>query len=266
MITSHFELLSQQMKDIFSLDNNVAIVVGASGALGSAIAEGFAAFGADVVLVGRTLETLEKTTDLIRPHGHKIMIIQADATDQKQVESLVQRTISEFGKIDILVNAQGTNIRKPTDVITLVEWEKVVDQNLKSVFLTCQAVGKEMIKQRSGKILNIASLAATVGYDKGYSAYAPSKAGVIALTKTLAAEWGKYNISINALAPFFIRSRLTEGVLNDKSFYEWIMSNMPMKVVGSPKDVVGAALLFCSKTSNWITGQVLCIDGGRSVT
>lgn len=254
------------MKDIFSLDGKVAIVVGASGALGSAIAEGFASFGANLVLVGRTRETLEKTLDLVKPYGRKSILIQADATDPKQVDSLVERSLSEFGKIDILVNAQGTNIRKPTDVITLEEWEKVLNENLKSVFLTCQAVGRVMIKQRSGKILNIASLAAIVGYDKGYSAYAPSKAGVVALTKTLAAEWGKYNISINALAPFFIRSKLTEGVLNDKNFYEWIMSNMPMKVVGSPKDVVGAALLFCSNTSNWITGQVLCIDGGRSVT
>lgn len=254
------------MRDIFTLDNKVAIVVGASGALGSAIAEGFAAFGANLVLVGRTRETLERTHNQVKAYGHKNIVVSADATDQKQVDNLVERARSEFGNIDILVNSQGTNIRKPTDVITLEEWEKVVNENLKSVFLTCQAVGKEMIKQRSGKILNIASLAAIVGYDKGYSAYAPSKAGVIALTKTLASEWGKYNISINALAPFFIRSRLTEGVLNDKNFYEWIMSNMPMKVVGSPKDVVGAALLFCSNTSNWITGQVLCIDGGRSVT
>lgn len=258
---------ADEIKSLFSLEGRSAIVVGASGALGSAIALGLACHGADVALVGRNKERLSATGNSIKKEcDGKSLEILADATDPKQVESVVARVADDFGRIDILVNAQGINIRKPTEIITIEEWDQVVSSNLRSVFLFCQAAGRVMIKQGSGKIVNISSLAGTIGYDKGYSAYSPSKAGVDALTRTLASEWGRYNITVNAIAPYFIRSNLTEKVLSDKAFYDWAMTGLPIKTIGSPIDVVGATLLFCSRASNWISGQVICVDGGRSVT
>ena len=157
-------------------------------------------------------------------------------------------------------------IRKPIESMTIEEWEKVTDTNLKSVFLCCKAVGKEMIKQKSGKIVNISSLAAKLGYDKGYAAYGPSKAAVDGLTRVLAAEWGKHNVNVNAIAPYFIRTPLTANVLNDKAFYDWVLAGVPMNRLGMPVDVVGAVVFLSSTASDWVNGQVIYIDGGRSVT
>ncbi|MHB8566158.1 MAG: SDR family NAD(P)-dependent oxidoreductase [Nitrososphaerales archaeon] len=257
---------NDELKNLFSLEGKTALVIGASGTLGSAISQGLAAYGADVALVGRNRVKLRAASMIVEKCNRKSITIEADVTVPAEVEALVSQTLKEFEGIDILVNAQGINIRKPSDVITIDEWEQVMNANLKSVFLSCQAVGTVMIKQQSGKIVNISSIAGRLGYEKGYSAYSPSKAGVDALTRVLASEWGKHNITVNAIAPYFIRSQLTEKVLSDKSFYDWVMTGLPMKTVGSPIDVVGAALLLASPASNWINGQVICIDGGRSVT
>jgi NAD(P)-dependent dehydrogenase (short-subunit alcohol dehydrogenase family) len=259
-------LEESDLKNLFDLGGKKAIVTGASGGLGTMISHALATFGADLVLVGRNEERLRTSRALVEKEGIRAITIETDLTKKNDVESMISHAIEEFGKIDIFVNAHGINIRRPTDSMTLEDWEKVVDSDLKSVFLCCQAVGREMIKRRSGKIVSVSSTSASLGYDKGYSAYAPSKAGVESLTRTLAAEWGKYNINVNAIAPFFIKTAITADVLNNKEFYEWVLSGIPMKRIGTPTDIAGAVVFLCSKAADWITGQVISIDGGRSIT
>ena len=230
------------------------------------ISLGLATFGADLVLAGRNKEKLKASAEAVVKLGRRSLVIEADLLNSSGVDSLVAKTLGEFSHVDILVNAHGINIRKPTDSMTIEEWEMVTDTNLKSVFLCCQAVGKEMIKQKSGKIVNISSLAAKLGYDKGYAAYGPSKAAVEGLTRVLAAEWGKHNLNVNAIAPYFIRTPLTANVLSDKSFYDWVLAGVPMNRLGMPVDVVGAVVFLSSRASDWVNGQVIYIDGGRSIT
>ena len=230
------------------------------------ISLGLATFGADLVLAGRNKEKLKASAEAVVKLGRRSLVIEADLLNSSGVDSLVAKTLGEFSHVDILVNAHGINIRKPTDSMTIEEWEMVTDTNLKSVFLCCQAVGKEMIKQKSGKIVNISSLAAKLGYDKGYAAYGPSKAAVEGLTRVLAAEWGKHNLNVNAIAPYFIRTPLTANVLSDKAFYDWVLAGVPMNRLGMPVDVVGAVVFLSSRASDWVNGQVIYIDGGRSIT
>ncbi len=230
------------------------------------ISLGLATFGADLILAGRNRDKLKASAEAVEKLGRRSLVVEADLLEPSGVDSVVAKALTEFGRVDILINAHGINIRKPTDLMTIEEWEKVTDTNLKSVFLCCQAVGKEMVKRKSGKIVNISSLAAKLGYDKGYAAYGPSKAAVDGLTRVLAAEWGKHNVNVNAIAPYFIRTPLTANVLNDKAFYDWVLAGVPMNRLGVPVDVVGAVVFLSSRASDWVNGQVIYIDGGRSIT
>lgn len=230
------------------------------------ISLGVATFGADLILAGRNRDKLKASAEAVEKLGRRSLVVEADLLEPLGVDSVVAKALTEFGRVDILINAHGINIRKPTDLMTIEEWEKVTDTNLKSVFLCCQAVGKEMVKRKSGKIVNISSLAAKLGYDKGYAAYGPSKAAVDGLTRVLAAEWGKHNVNVNAIAPYFIRTPLTANVLNDKAFYDWVLAGVPMNRLGVPVDVVGAVVFLSSRASDWVNGQVIYIDGGRSIT
>ncbi|MGI0080688.1 MAG: SDR family NAD(P)-dependent oxidoreductase [Nitrososphaerales archaeon] len=244
----------------------MALVTGASGTLGGMISQGLATFGADLILAGRNQEKLNASVKAVEKFGGRNLVLEADLSNPSGIDSLLAKVLDAFGRIDILVNAHGINIRKPTDSMTIEEWEKVLDTNLKSVFLSCQAIGKEMIKRKSGKIVSVSSLAGRLGYDKGYSAYGPSKAAVDALTRVLAAEWGKYNINVNAISPYFIRTPLTANVLRDKEFYDWVLRGVPMNRLGVPEDIVGAVVFLCSRASDWVNGQIIYIDGGRSIT
>lgn len=230
------------------------------------ISLGVATFGADLILAGRNRDKLKASAEAVEKLGRRSLVVEADLLEPSGVDSVVAKALTEFGRVDILINAHGINIRKPTDLMTIEEWEKVTDTNLKSVFLCCQAVGKEMVKRKSGKIVNISSLAAKLGYDKGYAAYGPSKAAVDGLTRVLAAEWGKHNVNVNAIAPYFIRTPLTANVLNDKAFYDWVLAGVPMNRLGMPVDIVGAVVFLSSRASDWVNGQVIYIDGGRSIT
>ena len=230
------------------------------------ISLGVATFGADLILAGRNRDKLKASAEAVEKLGRRSLVVEADLLEPSGVDSVVAKALTEFGRVDILINAHGINIRKPTDLMTIEEWEKVTNTNLKSVFLCCQAVGKEMVKRKSGKIVNISSLAAKLGYDKGYAAYGPSKAAVDGLTRVLAAEWGKHNVNVNAIAPYFIRTPLTANVLNDKAFYDWVLAGVPMNRLGVSVDIVGAVVFLSSRASDWVNGQVIYIDGGRSIT
>jgi NAD(P)-dependent dehydrogenase (short-subunit alcohol dehydrogenase family) len=250
------------ISDLFDLTDKVAIVVGGAGGIGHAQALGLAEAGADVVVTSRKLEHLEPVAEEIQARGRKSLAVAADVTDEKSVAVMVESALKKFPHIDILVNAHGLAIRKPADVFPIDEWQKVMDINTRGTFVTCQAVGRVMIKQRSGKIINVSSVRGRYGLPTDYAAYCPSKGAVDTLTRTLACEWAKYNVLVNAIAPTVVETELTRPALADPEFAKRMKARIPLGRWAIPEELVGATIFFASKASDFITGQVLYIDGG----
>ncbi len=243
------------------LENKVAIVTGSRRGIGKAIALELAKNGANVVVSDINLEEQKQVVKEIKELGQKALAIKADVTSNKEVENMVQKTIDTFGKIDILVNNAGVFVQKPFQEMTEKDWDKVLDVNLKGNFLCTKAVSKHMIKQESGKIISIASIAGEVGF-RGSSAYCASKAGIVNLTKELALELAPKNINVNAIAPGVIKTKMTESMLADKKQRKALMNNIPFNRVGEPEDIGKAALFLASSDSDYITGHTLVVDGG----
>jgi len=250
------------MANIFDLTGKVAIVTGGAGGIGHAIALGLADFGADIIVASRKIEHLEAVVTEIKAKGRKSMAVSVDVADEKSVADMVKKILVNFPRIDILVNAAGINITKMIDVITVDEWQKVMDINTRGTFLVCRAVGKEMVKQGYGKIINLSSVRGRYGLPAGYSAYCPSKGAVDALTRTLACEWAKKNITVNAVAPTIVETDLTKENLAKPDYAAMMKAKIPMGRWAMPEDIVGAVVYFASKASEFVTGQVLYIDGG----
>jgi len=247
---------------LFSLEGRVSVITGASGGLGGKISSAFAGLGSTVVLVGRNVEKLTALKGEIEAAGGKVSIQQADVLDADGMDRMAEAVHRKLGKIDILVTAHGVNLRVPSIDYPLDKWQEVVDVNLRGTFVACRAAGRHMIRQRSGKIVNISSTAGDSGYEWGYSAYAPSKGGVDSLTRTLAVEWGKYGICVNSVAPYFVRTELTSEFLSDPKRYRKIVGSIPLGRLGLPSDVVGAVVFLASPAADWISGQVVHVDGG----
>ncbi len=250
------------MTDLFNLTGKVAVVVGGAGGIGHALALGLADYGADVIVASRKLEHLEPVAAEIRAKGKKSLAVSVEVTQEKSVTAMVDSVLKAFPTIDILVNAHGLAIRKPADSFPIDEWQQVMDINTRGTFLCCQAVGRVMIKQLSGKIINMSSVRGRYGLPSGYAAYCPSKGAVDVLTRTLACEWAKYNVLVNALAPTFVETELTRTALADPAFAKTVKARIPLDRWAMPEDIVGATIFFASKASDFITGQVLYVDGG----
>jgi len=250
------------MADLFDLTGRVAVVVGGAGGIGRALALGLADAGADVVVTSRKLEHLEDAAREIKAKGRKSLAVTVDVVDEKSVADMVNSVLKEFPRIDILVNAAGIAIRKPADTFPIDEWQQVMDINTRGTFLTCQAVGRVMIKQHYGKIINVSSVRGRYGLPAEYAAYCPSKGAVDTLTRTLACEWAKYNVLVNAVAPTVVETDLTRPALANPDYAKMMKSRIPLGKWAMPEDIVGATVFFASKASDFITGQVLYIDGG----
>jgi gluconate 5-dehydrogenase len=250
------------MFNYFNLDGKVAVVTGGAGGIGQALALGLADAGADVVVASRDLKKLEKVADQIRAKGKKSLAISTDVTDEKSVANMVENAVKKFGHIDVLVNGAGLAIRKPADTFPVDEWQRVMDVNTRGTFLCCQAVGKVMLKQKSGKIINISSVRGRYGLPAGYAAYCASKGAVDTLTRTLACEWAKSNILVNAIAPTVIETELTRELLADVEYAKTMKARIPMGRWGLTDDLIGPCVFFASDASNFVTGQILYIDGG----
>jgi gluconate 5-dehydrogenase len=252
------------MTDLFDLTGKVAVVTGGAGGIGIALAKGLADAGADVVVTSRQLDHLEPVAADIKAKGRKSMAVSVDVTDEKSVQAMVDTVIKKFGKIDILVNAHGLAIRKPAETFPREDFQKVMDINSVGTFLTCQAVGREMIKQGGGRIINLSSVRGRYGLPANYAAYCASKGAVDTLTRTLACEWAKHNVLVNAVAPTIVETPLTmtpESLLNPE-FARTMKARIPMGKWALPEDIVGATIFFASPASSFITGQILYIDGG----
>ena len=243
------------------VQGKVAIVMGASRNIGRAIALGLGSAGADVVVASRSSGDLESVAEELRAMGRKALVCTMDATKQKEVQSMAEAAVSEFGRIDILVNNAGINVNKAALDMTEEDWDIVLDTNLKSYFLASQAVGRFMVKQQKGKIINISSTFGLVGFEKR-SAYAASKGGVGQLTKVLAIEWGPYNVNVNAIAPTATRTTINEELFKNEQWQQWMLERLPVKRFCQTTDLVGSAVFLASDSSDMVTGITLPVDGG----
>jgi NAD(P)-dependent dehydrogenase (short-subunit alcohol dehydrogenase family) len=245
----------------FSLADRVAVVTGASRGLGRSISLGMARAGAHIVGVGRTEEDLSAVIGEVKTIGREALAIPADITKLSEIDSVVEKALAAFGRIDILVNNAGINIPQSASEVTEEAWDQVMNINLKATFFCSQRVGMVMIDQRHGKIINISSQMALVGYYKR-SAYCASKGGVAQITKVLAVEWAPFNINVNSVAPTFVETAMTANMFSDRAFREDVMSRIPMGRLAQPEDVVGAVVYLASPASDFVTGHTLLVDGG----
>ncbi|MEM0240395.1 MAG: SDR family oxidoreductase [Thermosphaera sp.] len=250
-------------RKLFDLTGKVAIITGGAGGLGTPTALALTDFGAKVVLVGRRAEKLRETLDMVREVGGEGIIVQADVTKEEDVKRMVQQVVDTYGKIDVLVTFAGINIpSNPAEEYPLDNWRTVIETNVTGVFLTCREVGRVMIKQRRGKIINVGSVRSFFGLPGNYVAYVTSKAAVIGLTRQLATEWAKYNIQVNAIAPTVVLTPLTAHIPKNPQLAQTMKPRILLGRWAVPDDIVGAIVFFASDASNFVTGQVLLIDGG----
>lgn len=251
------------MKKIdLDLSGQVAVVTGSTKGLGFGMANLLAAHGAAVVINSRTEKDCRSVAEGLASAGFKSFACSGDVSDKVQVENLINKTIEEFGRIDILVNNAGIGITKSSIDLEEEEWDQVVDIDLKGVFLVAQQAAKIMINQNSGCIVNIASLGGKISSSR-IVPYTAAKAGVIHMTKGLAVEWARYNIRVNAVAPGYVRTPLTEEILNDEKIYKVLTGLTPMRRLGTVEEIANVVLFLSSEISSYITGETIIVDGGR---
>ena len=257
--------MSTPVSKLFDLTGKTALVTGGSRGLGLQIAEALGEAGAKILLTSRKAADLEEAAGDLQAKGIDTRWVAADASDPAQVQKVVDEAMQRMGRIDILVNNAGATWGAPAEDYPLEAWDKVMNLNIRSIFLMSQAVGKaSMIPRRQGRIINIASIAGLAGSaDVKFIAYGTSKGAVVNFTRTLAGEWGAYGITVNALAPGFFPSKMTKGILAELGA-DKLAQQAPLKRIGDDDDLKGAALLFASPAGKHITGQILAVDGGVS--
>jgi gluconate 5-dehydrogenase len=254
--------MSALLENLFSLRDKTALVTGASGGIGSAIATAFAEAGAIIGLNGNSADKLSAVQRTIDALGGKSVVLQRDLQTVGSCRGLVQEALQELGRIDILVNCAGVNRRKPIREVTEEDYDFIANINLKSVFFLSQQVSEIMRRTGGGKIINIGSVTSTDGLG-GISVYGATKSAIAQLTKTMALEWAADNIQVNCLAPGFIMTPLTEvGLWGDAHRKQWLLERIPARRPGEPADLLGAALLLASGASAYISGQIINVDGG----
>ncbi len=251
----------EYMTELFNVSGKTALVTGGSKGIGLRMAWALGKAGANVVIASRNLKDLERAKNELQEDGVSCRYYSVDVTDKKQVEDVIQQVVDEFGSLDVLVNNAGMNIRKPLIEIEEHDWDQVQSTNIKGLFLVGQAAAKQMIKQRRGKIINISSILGKIGM-RNQSSYAASKGGIDQLTKVWANELAEYGITVNAIAPAYIKTPMTEGWLSDPQRYEQIVDRTMLKRVGELSDLDGPILFLSSAASSYVTGQILYVDGG----
>jgi NAD(P)-dependent dehydrogenase (short-subunit alcohol dehydrogenase family) len=252
------------IKKLLDLTGRVAIITGGSVGLGRQMAEGLAEMGASLILCARKKERCEQAAKELQNLGVETLALGCDVKDPVNVRSVVDAAVSKFGRIDVLINNAGTAWGAPVEEMRLEHWNKVIETNLTGTFLFAQAVGKLMVDQRHGKIINIASVAGIHGAPPEFQAigYHASKGGVIAFTRDLACKWGIYNIQVNAIAPGWFPTNMSAVALEKNK--ETFLRKIPLGRFGDENDLKGAAVFLASDASNYVTGHVLVVDGGQT--
>ena len=251
-----------KVQDMFNLKGKVAVVTGSSSGLGITFAQALAEVGANIVLAARRVDKLNEAADTIAKFGVKVRPIQCDVSQQSQVQSLMDETVKTFGRLDILVNNAGVVAMSPATDISVEDWNRVVSINLTGTFLSARTAAKQMMKQGGGKIVNIASIYGAVGDVFPASPYYATKGAVINLTRDLAVEWAPFKINVNAIAPGFFPSEMTEGIFADPHYLEYINKQTPLGRTGNAEDLKGAVVFLASSASDYVTGQTIFVDGG----
>ena len=257
--------MTKNIKELFDLTGKTAIVTGGSRGIGVEMAEALAESGANLMLCARREEWLIETVEEFRHKGFHVHGKTCDVAKEAEVQAVVDETVAKFGKVDVLINNAGISWGAIPEEMPLDKWQKVIDVNLTGCFLFAQIAGREMLKQNSGSIINVASIAGITSSANGpfYAGYAASKAGLIGLTRELAASWGRRGIRVNAIAPGFFHSRLADAVID--VYEKTIQENNAIPRIGQTGELKGAIVFLASDASSYITGQTIVVDGGMTI-
>jgi NAD(P)-dependent dehydrogenase (short-subunit alcohol dehydrogenase family) len=253
--------VSGYLGDLFSLQGKVAMVTGASRGLGRAISLALAHAGADLVLLARDAARLDETRDQAAACGRRAIVTTADVSSAVEVDAATSRAIAEYGRIDILVNNAGLGLMKPLVECTQAEWELLLKTNLEGNYLCTQRVGREMIARRAGCIINITSVLGQMAVPLS-AIYSVTKSGIIQLTRSVAYEWARYGIRVNAIAPATFETDMQKEQLADPARRDWLLKGTPMRRFGQPDEIAGLVIFLASKAAGYVTGQTIGIDGG----
>jgi len=250
---------------VFDLHGQVSVVTGGGGALGSTMASGLAQYGSDVAIMDVDRSCAETTAEQISALGRRGLVVDADVTNEEQLNRACREIVDEFGRIDVLVSAAGITHRASAESMSLMDWNRVLQTNLTGVFLTCKTVAQTMMQQGGGRIINVASVVGerALSYPKDPSScYCASKGGVIQLTRALAYEWAKHNIRVNAIAPTYFETEMAKPLLTDEDFMRYLRVKVPLGRPGRPEELIGPVVFLASEASSMITGHILEVDGG----
>lgn len=250
--------------EAFRLDGRVAIVTGASRGLGQTFARALAEAGADLVVTSRHAEDLRPFAAEIEALGRRCLPLSCDVTRLPSIEAMVQAAFAHYGKLDILINNAGCNVRKPALDVTWDDWNKILDTNLRGTFFVAQAVARHMVAAQYGRIVNIGSVTAVAGY-AGLGPYGASRGGVKQLTMSLADDWGAHGVTVNCLAPGWFKTAQNAVMYEDQEWVDYLVDRIPLKRPGKVDDLKGAVVFLASDASAYVTGQTLLVDGGISV-